>query len=77
MGNPYISKSKFVAGRQCLKREWLQIHDFKLGERTAVDAKEQGDIVGNFARQAFSGGVLVETPNCEFDQILPSTSPCL
>lgn len=62
-----ISKSKFTAGRQCLKRQWLQIHRPDLEEETSTDIKEQGTAVGVLARTAFPGGVLVETDNYDFD----------
>ncbi len=57
-----ISKSKFVAGVQCLKRLYWQVHEPEL---TAVpdNAKEtiieQGRQVGLLARQLFPGGVEV------------------
>ena len=57
-----ISKSKFVAGCQCLKRLYLQVHEPKLAAEPddAADAIiEQGREVGLLARQLFPGGVEV------------------
>ncbi len=58
-----ISKSKFVAGSQCLKRLYLMVHEPELGERPD-DANQsiidQGREVGLLARQMFPGGVTVE-----------------
>src|SRR5438876_12172842 len=57
-----ISKSKFVAGCQCLKRLYLQVHEPELGaEPDAADEAiiEQGREVGLLARQLFPGGVEV------------------
>src|ERR1039458_1699659 len=57
-----ISKSKFVAGVQCLKRLYWQVHE--PGLAAAPDASEyaimlQGQEVGLIARQLFPGGVEV------------------
>ena len=55
-----ISKSKFVAGVQCLKRLYLQVHE--PGLAAGLDASnqaimEQGREVGLLARQMFPEGV--------------------
>ena len=60
--NIRISKSKFVAGVQCLKRLYLQVHE--PGLAAGPDASdqaimEQGREVGLLARQMFPGGVEV------------------
>jgi hypothetical protein len=68
----HISKSKFIAGRQCLKREWLQINQPQLGEEIGIGIKEQGNIVGALARSSFPGGVLVET--LDFDKAVAETA---
>jgi hypothetical protein len=57
-----ISKSRFLAGRQCLKRLYLQVHQPKLaaqpdGANEAI--LEQGREVGLLARQLFPRGVEV------------------
>ena len=57
-----ISKSKFVAGVQCLKRLYWQVHQPELAtERdAAVEAiMHQGHEVGLLAHQIFPGGVEV------------------
>ena len=57
-----ISKSKFVAGCQCLKRLYWQVHEPELGgvpDAAAVAIMEQGREVGKLARQLFVGGVEV------------------
>jgi hypothetical protein len=61
-----ISKSKFVAGAQCLKRLYLQVHQPELA--TEPDASvsaimEQGQEVGRLAHQLFPGGVKVDGSN--------------
>src|SRR5271155_1246748 len=59
-----ISKSKFVAGCQCVKRLYWQVHEPELGaEPDAADQAimQQGHEVGMLARQLFPGGVEVRS----------------
>jgi predicted signal transduction protein with EAL and GGDEF domain len=56
-----ISKSKYMAGVQCLKRLYWQVHEPELGgvpDAAAVAIMEQGREVGKLARLLFAGGVL-------------------
>ena len=55
----HISKSKFMAGVQCFKREYLQVRHPELAESRDDGRMEQGMEVGSLARQVFAGGVLV------------------
>lgn len=55
-----ISKSKFVAGLQCAKRLFLQVHRPHLAKLTNQCYKDQGKAVGLLARNLFRGGVLVD-----------------
>ncbi len=69
-----ISKSKFVAGVQCLKRLYLQVHQPELAAEPggATEAiMQQGHNVGMLARRLFPGGVEV----CErsLDQAIRAT----
>jgi predicted RecB family nuclease len=57
-----ISKSKFMAGVQCLKRLYFQVHEPGLAARAGGANQviiEQGQEVGLLARQLFPGGVEV------------------
>src|ERR1039458_10434220 len=57
-----ISKSKFVAGCQCLKRLYWQVHEPELAAEpdAATEAiMAQGQEVGLLARQLFPGGIEV------------------
>jgi hypothetical protein len=57
-----ISKSNYVAGVQCLKRLYWQVHQPRLAaeaEASAFAIMEQGREVGLLARQLFPGGVEV------------------
>jgi len=59
-----ISKSKFVAGCQCVKRLYWQVHEPELGaEPDAADQAimQQGHEVGILARQLFPGGIEVRS----------------
>jgi CRISPR/Cas system-associated exonuclease Cas4 (RecB family) len=69
-----ISKSKFIAGTQCAKRLYLQVHHPCLATEVSTGVKQQGTSVGAVARQAFPGGVLVETPNYEFGKAVQETA---
>lgn len=75
-----LSKSKFVAGMQCLKRLYWQVHEPELaaepdGGQAARLA--QGNDVGILARRAFPGGVLVQTEGNELDDAVARTETLL
>jgi len=70
-----ISKSKFMAGRQCLKRLYFQVHQPELAVESddASEAViEQGRDVGLLARQMFPGGVEVRSER-GLDQAIRAT----
>src|ERR1022692_206093 len=57
-----LSKSRFVAGVQCLKRLYCQVHEPGLAaepDASAYAIMEQGREVGMLARQLFPGGAEV------------------
>lgn len=63
-----ITKSKFVAGVQCLKRLYLTVHAPELAaqpDESDQSIIDQGREVGLLARQMFPGGVAVETGDRE------------
>ena len=63
-----ISKSQFIAGAQCLKRLYFQVHEPELAgepDAVAVAIMEQGREVGKLARQLFAGGVEVASGDPE------------
>jgi hypothetical protein len=73
--NVRISKSRFVAGCQCLKRLYLQVHKPELAAEPddAADAIiEQGREVGMLARKLFPGGVEVRSEG-SLDQAIRAT----
>ena len=71
-----ISKSKFVAGVQCLKRLYFQVHrpELATGSTEATEAVlEQGHQVGLAAQKAFPGGVLVAANHEHLDDAVRIT----
>jgi hypothetical protein len=59
-----ISKSRYMAGLQCLKRLYLQVHEPGLAAQ--VDGADeaiiqQGHDVGLLARELFPGGIEVDS----------------
>src|SRR5579885_307518 len=72
-----MSKSKFVAGLQCRKRLFLQVHNPELGVVTAQHIKEEGTAVGFLARNLFPNGVLVEADNAHLAEALLTTKELL
>jgi predicted RecB family nuclease len=74
-----ISKSRFVAGCQCLKRLYFQVHEPELAAEPDAAAEaiiEQGREVGMLARQMFPGGVEVRSEE-GLDQAIRATRELL
>ena len=70
-----LSKSKFLAGCQCLKRLYLQVHEPGLAAEADAASEaiiEQGREVGMLARQMFPGGVEVRSEG-GLDQAIRAT----
>ncbi len=77
---PRLSKSKYVAGLQCLKRLFLAVHRPQLA--TPADAATQaildmGHQVGALARRRFPGGVLVDASYRQREAALARTAELL
>jgi hypothetical protein len=71
-----ISKSKFVAGVQCLKRLYFQVHQPELAVELDEATKAviaQGHQVGLEAQKAFPGGVTVDAGREELDKAIKTT----
>jgi len=71
-----LSKSKFTAGLQCLKRLWNQCH--RPDEKPAPDPATQalfdtGHQMGKFARRLIPGGVLVEEDYMHHKEAIETT----
>ena len=78
--SPQLSKSRFLAGLQCLKRLYLECYHRELagpveaGQQAILDA---GTAVGELARQRFPGGVLIGEQYFEHSQAVRSTQALL
>src|ERR1700751_3868857 len=71
-----ISKSKFVAGMQCLKRLYWEVHEPQLGaspDPSALARLEQGHEVGQLARQLFPGGVEIQATRENLGEAIRAT----
>ena len=71
-----LSKSRFLAGMQCLKRLFFEIHSPELATPPAPDRRaimDMGTEVGVVARQYFPGGVLVEETHRQIPAALSRT----
>src|SRR5712671_2482264 len=57
----YLTKSRYAAGLQCLRRLWLNVHEPPRWEEPDTgSAVDIGLEIGRAARLLFPGGVLVE-----------------
>ena len=74
-----ISKSKFVAGVQCLKRLYLLQREPQLAvvSDQARAVMEEGTRIGVLARSAFPGGVLVESDHKHLAEAIRITGELL
>ncbi len=78
--SPQLSKSRFLAGLQCLKRLYLECHQRELadpieaGRQAIFDA---GTAVGELARRRFPGGVLVGEEYFDHSQAVGTTQALL
>jgi len=76
--SPLLSKSKYLAGLQCPKYLWTQVHE---PERTPeVDATtqytfDQGHLVGEYAKQLFPSGI--DIPREDFMENIATTRKVL
>lgn len=62
---PTLSKSRFMAGLQCLKRLYLETYARELADLPDPASQavlDSGTRVGELARQRFPGGVLIDEP---------------
>lgn len=77
---PSLSKSRFMAGLQCHKRLFLECFDRKLADPVSPGTQarfDQGQIVGQLARQLRPGGVLIEEDHLHPREALQSTQQAL
>jgi hypothetical protein len=75
-----ISKTRYMAGKQCEKRLWLE--EFEPEAKDELDPStaaiiDGGVLVGELARTAFPGGVLVETTPGSSRDVLEQTQSAM
>ena len=71
-----LSKSRFIAGLQCLKRLYLEVYQRGLASEPDEQSKavfEQGYEAGRWAQKAFPGGVLIDAGPEEMRKALKET----
>ncbi|MCC7519613.1 MAG: hypothetical protein IT578_10560 [Verrucomicrobiae bacterium] len=77
---PTVSKSKYMAGRQCPKLLWCHYHrkDLFPEEDERIQAIfGQGHEVGDYAKRLFPGGIEVERDHWDFDGIVTESTQLL
>ena len=75
-----LSKSKYLSGRQCTKRLYLEIHSPELATEPDEHTQailDMGTEVGELARRRFPGGVLVESSHRQLAEALHRTAALL
>ena len=73
-----LSKSKYLAGLQCAKYLWMQIHEpVRIPEADAVTQYifDQGHLVGEYAKKLFPGGI--DIPQDDFMENIAATKKLL
>ena len=78
--SPKLSKSRFIAGLQCLKRLYLECHHRELADPIPEDRQaifDAGHAVGELARRRFPGGVLIAELHYEHTQAVGTTKGLL
>jgi predicted RecB family nuclease len=71
-----LSKSKFIAGMQCLKRLYLQVYQPELRaemDKATEAILTQGQEVGQLAQKAFPSGRLINAGHLEIEEALAMT----
>ena len=78
---PRLSKSKYMAGMQCPKLLWWQVHEPEAPELESEPEVQfildRGTEVGELARAYVPGGVLIDVPHGEPERRLRETAEAL
>lgn len=76
-----LSKSRFLAGTQCLKQLWWRVHEPDAPELRPGEALQaifdEGTRVGEAARERFPGGVLIDRPYRQLPERVADTAEAL
>jgi hypothetical protein len=74
-GPIYLTKSRYTAGLQCLRRLWLNVYEpVEWEEPDSGSVEAVGLEIGRMARLLFPGGVLVEEAPWEHPEAVARTS---
>ena len=75
MASPQLTKSRYIAGRQCLRRLWLLVHEPQEHEGPPfASAMAASDEIGLHAHELFPGGVLVAEEPWQHAQAVARTA---
>ena len=75
MASPHLTKSRAIAGLQCLRRLWLLVHEPReYEEPPAGSPLAVGAEIGRHAHRLFPGGVLVEEAPWQHAQAIARTA---
>ena len=75
LASQHLTKSRYIAGLQCLRRLWLLVHDPVAYEEPAPGSPmDIGQDIGRKARLLFSGGVTVEEEPWQHAQAVARTT---
>jgi hypothetical protein len=75
---PLLSKSKYLAGLQCHRYLWIQVHEpARIPEADAITQYvfDQGHLVGEYAKKLFPGGI--DIPRDDFMENIAATKKLL
>jgi hypothetical protein len=71
----YLTKSRYTAGLQCLRRLWLNVHELAVwDEPVSGSVEDVGLEIGRMAHLLFPGGVLVEEKPWEHAEAVARTA---
>ena len=78
--SPQLSKSRFMAGLQCLKRLYLECHHRDLADPVGLRRQnmfDTGTVVGELARERFPDGRLIREDHLAHSQAVRTTEALL
>ena len=75
MASQHLTKSRYIAGLQCLRRLWLNVHEpAEWEEPESGSAEDVGLEIGRMAHLLFPSGVLIEEKPWEHSKAVASTA---
>lgn len=75
MANPYLTKSRYIAGLQCPRRLWLLVHEPQPYEKPPLGSPlDIGQEVGERAQLLFPGGVRIDAEPWQHAEAVSQTT---